>query len=137
MIDYLSTPGLSDDHVSRVSSLLLATQSAETNEDVGPRVYRTGAKAQNTVSLFLAEEQEIFRTSLLSAFSQRASLTLVGSADGVGSETLISAGLELRPQVVVLGVKGLQPGTVETMERLHEACPDIAIVLLFSFGLSS
>ena len=57
----------------------------------------------------------------------------MGSAQGVCSESLVSAALQLRPQVIVLGVKGLQPDTVETLERLHEACPDIALVLLFSF----
>ena len=125
---------MSDDHISNGSSLLLAAPRAENHEKIDPPVYGTGVSAENTVSLFLAEELEIFRASFLAAIDKRRSLMLVGSAHGVCSESLVPAVLQLRPQVVVLGVKGLQPATVETLERLQEACPDIALVLLFSYS---
>ena len=131
--DYLLKLGLSDEDGSQDHSLIPAAQSPDNHDQTAPPVYGTGINAPNTVSVLLAEEQEIFRSSFLAAFDRRAGLTLVGSARGVRSESLVSAALQLRPQVVVLGVKGLEPATVETLERLHEACPDIALVLLFSF----
>lgn len=130
---YLSKLGLGDDHISKVNSLLRAAQSGEAAEQVHRPAYSTRGKAENTVTLFLAEEQEILRKWFLASFNDRPSLTLVGSSDGVSSESLISAGLELRPQVVVLGVKELQPAAVEMLDLLHEACPEIGLVLLFSF----
>ena len=133
LIDSLSVPGLSGEDISKDDSLSPAAQSLENYGQIAPPDYGTEVSAQNTVSVFLAEEQEIFRASFIAAFKQRDSLTLVGSAHGVFSESLISAALQLRPQVMVVGVKGLQPATVETLERLHEACPDIALVLLFSY----
>jgi DNA-binding NarL/FixJ family response regulator len=132
LIGYLSKLGLGDDHIAKLNSLLLAAQSGEATEQVHGSAYPMRRKAGNAVTLFLAEEQEILRKWFLASFNDRPSLTLVGSSDGVSSESLISAGLELRPQVVVLGVKELQPATVEMLDLLHEACPEIGLVLLFS-----
>ena len=60
LINYLSELGLSDEHISNASSLLVAAPSVEDEEGIAPLVYGTGVSAQNTVSVFLAEEQEIF-----------------------------------------------------------------------------
>lgn len=133
LIDFVADLGLTDDHMTRINSLLLSAQSADRVEPVALSAPGTGAVVQDSVSIFLAEEQEIFRTSFIAAFEQRDSMTLMGSVQGVCSESLISAALQFRPQVMVVGVKGLQPATVAMLERLQEACPDIGLVLLFSF----
>ena len=134
LIDYISTLGLGDDHISNINCLLLAAQNREVTELEHHPAYSTVRKEETTVSLFFAEEQEILRTTFLASLNDRPRLTLVGSSERISAESLILAALELRPQVLVLGVKGLQPATVEMLDMLREACPGIGLVLLFSFS---
>ena len=94
LIDYLSKLGLGDDHISNINCLLLAAQNGEVIEQVHHPAYSTIRKEESTVSIFLAEEQEILRTLFLAALNDRPRLTLVGSSDRISSESLILAALE-------------------------------------------
>ena len=125
---------LSDDHMSRVTSLLRSARSIEAIDQQHEPADPVPVTTLNTVTIFLAEEQEIFKTALLSCLADRPGLTIVGSSDDVSSESLVSAGLTLRPQVMFLGVKVLNPAIVETLELIREACPQMALVVLFSFS---
>lgn len=85
------------------------------------------------VTVFLAEEQQLLLQAFTSFFDAQETINLLGSSSDTSSEALIKAAKELRPKVMLLGVKALRPSTVEILESLRDACPDIAIVLLFAF----
>ena len=85
------------------------------------------------VTLFLAEEQQILLQAFRSFFDGQPTVDLLGSSGDTSSEALIQAAEEMCPKVMLLGVKALRPSTVEILESLRDACPDLAIVLLFAF----
>ena len=134
IIDYLSNLGLSDHHMSRVNSLLRLTQSTATVVQPQEPDHPAAVTSQKTVTVFLAEEQPIFRALFHSSLANRPGVEIVGSTADCSSESLVTAALEFCPQVMVLGVKGLQASTVEKLESIREACPETALVLLFSFS---
>ena len=69
LIDYISTLGLGDDHISNINCLLLAAQNREVTELEHHPAYSTVRKEETTVSLFFAEEQEILRTTFLASLN--------------------------------------------------------------------
>ena len=155
---YLGNLGLGDADLAKVISLLQSTQggaespvvvdtdgpqvaaaqSAETSasttiQAAGGSATRVLPEGKQAVKLFIAEEQQILMQAYRGFFSGDASVELVGSSENTSSEKLIEAALTLKPKVMLLGVKALRPSTVEIMEALRDACPELAIVLLFAF----
>ena len=86
-----------------------------------------------TVSLFLAEEQEILRHAYLSFFEKQPDVRLLGSSSQVAGDGLLEALASQKPQVMLIGVRTLQTSTVDQLARLRESSPDVALVLLFAF----
>ncbi len=81
----------------------------------------------------MAEEQSILRDLYQSAFKDQPTIKLVGCSGDISSESLVGAVKVLSPDVMILGVKVVQPATVEKLELVREARPQLASVLLFGF----
>ena len=89
--------------------------------------------AQKTVRIFLAEEQQILKEAYLSFFSDQPAIEILGSTDDTSVDALLSAAKTFKPNAMLLGVKTVQQETVEKLNMLRQACPDVGIVLLFAF----
>ena len=159
LLSYLAKLGLGDADLTKVMSLLNTTQHPEeppaaiaqeplpvTQEesaqewdipkeqafDQGHQAGQ-GEPATKTVRLFLAEEQQILKEAYQSFFSQEPGIELLDSSWDTSLESLIAAAKQYKPNVMLLGVKMAEGATVEKLEKLREACPDVALVLLFAF----
>ena len=85
-----------------------------------------------TIKLYLAEEQQILREVYQSYFDLHPTIDLVGYSADSDAASLVEATTEFNPDILLLGVKTLQPATVEKLELIREAAPDAGIVLLTS-----
>ena len=89
--------------------------------------------AKDRVRLYLAEEQEILREAYHSFFFSHPSLDVVGISGDTSAEALVTAASTLKPEVMLLGIKALQPPVVEKLKMVRGRCPDVAIVLLSAY----
>lgn len=151
LTSYLGTLGLGDNHLAKVVSLLQATHGEGSPQAIGevsetesveeeeapvvarPRQRSAPATERDTVGLFLAEEQQILMHAYRSFFSAQPAVQLLGYPVETSSDALIDAVNTHQPDVMLLGVKALRTSTVEVLETLREACPKLAVVLLFAF----
>ena len=86
-----------------------------------------------TVGLYIAEEQQILRQAYQSFFQPFATIEVVGTTGNTDGESLVSTVVALQADVLLLGVKILQPAVVERLEALREASPELAIVMPLGF----
>ena len=162
LISYLAKLGLGDADLARVMSLLQATQGESAtlpeqreelvkallegdllngkNGNIGEQDFvavghgrHLAFPAQKTIKIFLAEEQQILKEAYLSFFSDQPFIEVLGSSDDTSAETLVEAGKALKPDAMLLGVKTVHRATVEKLDQLRLACPNMGIVLLFAF----
>ncbi len=82
------------------------------------------------VSVYLAEEQRLLRDAYRAFLVPHPGLEVLGISEDTTGEALIVATAALKPDVLVLGIKVLQPDTVERLQALRRHCPNLAIVLL-------
>ena len=87
----------------------------------------------NKVRLYLAEEQQILREAYQSFFLPHPGLEVVGISGDTAVEALVTAASALKPDVILLGIKVLQPAVVERLEAVRESCPEVSIVLLSAY----
>ena len=85
------------------------------------------------IKLYIAEEQQILRQAYQSFFIQHHSIEVVGSSGNTDPESLLGATSALKPDVILLGIKILQPSIVEKLEMIRESRPGSAIVLLSAY----
>ena len=156
---YLAKLGLGEEHLAKVISLMQATGGeaipaevlGETSTDAQPEpdiqsfttneinnasgVTPDGFDSRQTgwVTVFLAEEQQILLQAFKTFFEGQETINLLGSSADTSSEALVQAAQQMCPKVMLLEVKALRPSTVEILESLRDACPDVGIVLLFAF----
>jgi len=86
-----------------------------------------------TVRLLLAEEQPIQLQAYQTFLKTQSNIGLVGCTSDTSSEAMVDAVTTFEPDVLLLGVKALRPSTVEKLEALRDAHPNLAVVLLFAF----
>ena len=86
-----------------------------------------------TLGLYIAEEQQILREAYQSFFLTDPSIQVVGSTGDTSAESLLVAAMALQPDVMLLGIRVLQPTAIEKLEAIREYTPDIAIVLLSAY----
>ncbi len=148
LLSYLARLGLGDADLTRVVSLLQTAQAGlptGLHEDSRPTARPNGPEsypdtppppqetARNTITLYLAEEQQILKEAYHSFFSGHPTIEVLDSSTDTSSGSLIAAATNLAPRVLLLGVKTVQPDTVEKLVLLREACPQVSLVLLFAF----
>ena len=85
----------------------------------------------DTVRLHVAEEQQILREAYHGFFAANPNMEVVGVSGDTTSEALLSAAANTL-DVLLLGIKALNAVAVERLERVREAYPEVAIVLLSS-----
>ena len=92
----------------------------------------TGA-GKKTITLYVAEEQQILKVAYQSFFSAQSGIEVLASSSDTSAESLIDAATNFAPDVMLIGVKAIQRDTVENLEILRDACPGLPVVLLFAF----
>jgi DNA-binding NarL/FixJ family response regulator len=90
------------------------------------------AKSEN-VSLYVVEEQEIYREIYHGIMSARADIQLLRISENGETGAMMQAVAELHPQVLLLSVKKLDVGIIEELERIRNSCPKMGIVILIIF----
>ena len=80
--------------------------------------------------LYVAEEQQILREAYNTLFLSHPDLEVVGISGDTSTEALTAAASLLSPDVLLLGIKVLQPAAVERLEAVRESYPQLGIVLL-------
>jgi hypothetical protein len=106
---------------------------SDLGQKAAPPVGRIIDPAPKTVSVFLAEEQQILKEAYISFFNDQESIQITGSSDDVSTQALVAAVQAYQPDVMLLGVKAVQKETVRKLEELKQAYPKVAIVLLFVY----
>jgi len=89
-------------------------------------------KGIERTTIYLAEGQDIYREAYKSAIFSYTDWTVVGLSEDASGEALTSAAAVLMPDIMVIGVKTLQPDVVANLKRVQEIRPEAAIVLLAS-----
>ena len=88
-----------------------------------------------SIKILVAEEQEILREAYKAILSQEPSVELVGVMNGTciaegdreGTEKVL---LEANPDIVLLGTKLVQSGTIKGLEMIRVDFPHVGVVLL-------
>ena len=89
--------------------------------------------AKKSITVFVAEEQQILREAYQSVFRDHDNIEIMGSSHDTSVGSLVNVATSIKPDVLLLGVKAVQPQTVEMLATLREACPQLALVLLFAY----
>ena len=93
----------------------------------------TTAAGKKTITLYVAEEQEILKVAYQSFFSANLGIEVLASSGDTSAQSLVDAATNLEPDVMLIGFKAVQRDTVERLEILRDACPRVPLVLLFAF----
>lgn len=137
---YLAKLGLADGELDQMITMLQSGRREETPDEIADGISMEGAvvvqepvsRPKGTIGLFLAEEQQILREAYQSVFSAQSNIELLGSTADTSTDFLAGMVQALKPDVIILGVKAVQPCTVEKLEALREACPQMGLVLLLA-----
>ena len=111
--------------------LLLEPHPATSNTDTAQPVWPGSPTGKKIIKIYLAEEQQVLREAYQTFLRAQPDIQLLGSSGDTSPEDLVAAVTELKPDVVLFGVKMLQATTVETLVTLREVWPHGAPVLLF------
>ena len=85
-----------------------------------------------TVSLYVVEEQEIYREIYNSVLPKRANIEILRVSENGEKGTMIRAVAELSPDVLLLSVKKLDMNIIEELEKIRNSYPRMGIVILIS-----
>lgn len=85
------------------------------------------------VRVYVVEEQEITRGTFRSILSSERTIDLVG-VSGINDPAALARALrDLRPDVLILGLRMLDPLVVGELKSIRKQFPDIGIILLYAF----
>ena len=110
-----------------------ASRDGDQPVDAGQPGQPATGTAKKTITLYVAEEQQILREAYQSFFSTQSGIEVLACSGDTSAESLVEAASNLAPDVMLIGVKAVQPDTVENLEILRDACPRVGLVLLFAF----
>jgi len=85
------------------------------------------------VRLYIAEEQQMLREAYQAFFLSHPLIEVAGSSSDTSGESMLRAIEALSPAVALVGVKVLQPSSVERLQALREGAPAVALVLLSAY----
>ncbi len=85
-----------------------------------------------TLTLYIAEENQIYRMLYINIFSSTNIANLVGISSEVNSLLIKNTLSTLQPSVLLLGTKSLDRQAVEQLLQIRADFPHIGVVLLFS-----
>jgi DNA-binding NarL/FixJ family response regulator len=87
----------------------------------------------DTVSLYVVEEQEIYREVYRRILPGRGDIEVLRISENPGSGVMMQSVAELKPQVLLLSVKKLDAGIIEELERIKTGYPRMGIVILIIY----
>jgi DNA-binding NarL/FixJ family response regulator len=87
----------------------------------------------DTVSIYIVEEQEIYREIFRNVLSAWSNIELLQIATDREIGTMTRTVAELRPHVLLLSIKKLDISIIEELERLRNDYPRMGIVILLVF----
>ncbi len=85
------------------------------------------------VSLYIVEEQEIYREMYSYILPNRANVEILRISGNSDIESMGRAVSELVPDVLILSVKKLDSGIIEELERIRNDYPRMGIIILIIF----
>ena len=133
---YLAKLGLADGELDQMITMLQGGRREDPAEEMSRETPMDGRKPDGgpneTIGLFLAEEQQILREAYNSVFSAQPNIKMLGSTSDTSTEFLAGMVQALEPDVMILGVKAVHPCTVEKLEVLRETYPEMGLVLLMA-----
>lgn len=105
------------------------------SSNVNHRSSNGNGKVNNKAKLrlYIAEEQQLLREAYQTFFIARPDMDVVGVTGDTSGDSLSKAAVTKKPDVMLLGIKILQPATVEKLEMIRESNRDVAIVLLSAY----
>lgn len=139
LLSYLGKLGLEDSDMDKCLRYLdnhLPEDLVQVKNGGGSAVEALGTDLPKPVSLrrniglFLAEEQQVIRSSYETYFETHDAIELLGSSANAAGDSLIKSVMATRPDVVLLGVKALVPAILENIQELREEYNEIGLVLL-------
>ena len=86
-----------------------------------------------TVSLYVVEEQEIYREIYLNILTPRENIEVVRVSENGERGAMMRAVSELCPDVLLLSVKKLNVDIIEELEQVRNSYPRMGIVILIVF----
>jgi DNA-binding NarL/FixJ family response regulator len=86
-----------------------------------------------TVSLYVVEEQEIYREMYSKVLTTRENIEILRVSENDESGAMTRAVTELCPDVLLLSVKKLDVDIIDELERVRNAFPRMGIVILIIF----
>jgi DNA-binding NarL/FixJ family response regulator len=90
------------------------------------------SKSDN-VSLYIVEEQEIYREIYSYILPKHANIEILRVSDSGEKGGMMRAVAELTPRVMLLSVKKLDKGIIEELEKIRNSYPKMGIVILIVF----
>lgn len=85
-----------------------------------------------TIKLLLVDDHEVVRTGLKATIELEEDIDVVGEAGD--AEAGVAQAIALRPTVVLMDVRLGGVDGIEACRRIREELPDVAVVMLSSFG---
>jgi DNA-binding NarL/FixJ family response regulator len=86
-----------------------------------------------TVSLYIVEEQEIYREIYNYVLPKRANIEILRVSENGEKGAMLRAVSELCPDVLLLSVKKLNRNVIEELEKIRNTYPRMGIVILIVF----
>jgi len=86
----------------------------------------------NTIGIYVAEEQEIFRQIYKSSIEMDTNFKFIGISSIDDEDSLLNTLRSEKPDVLLLGVKKLDAGLYQEMEHICASQPKLGVVLLLT-----
>ena len=99
-----------------------------------PVSQKTGISLMSKIRILVADDHALLRRGLVSLLNYQKDFAVIGEA-GNGREAVDRCG-ELEPDVVILDLSMPVMDGVEAARLIHEAQPDVRILILTTFGTS-
>lgn len=93
-------------------------------------IRRSSKSEGGKLSVYVVEEQEIFRDAYSAFFAEHEDIEIVSVDTSYDANVLPELIASSRPDVLLIGVKVLSASVVEQLEAVQRACQDTALVLL-------
>ena len=97
------------------------------------KMYLPSVKRTGKLRIYISEEQQMLREAYNAFFSPQPDMEVVGSSGDIATTSLGTIAATLKPDVMLLGFKILQPTTVEKLESIRENYPSVALVVLSAY----
>lgn len=89
-------------------------------------------KIVDRIRLYIVEEQELFAKMYEAALLDEPTIDLLDVSENMDTQAILVMVLKLKPSMVLLGTKTLDPAVIDRLEAIRASSSDIGLVLLSS-----